>query len=839
MIQPDLSVNERIDRCLELLVAWILSTSVLGLITALAGHFLALQVCLASLLVAGVYAWFTRERGTTSRVTADWRHLALLTLVCLFFRLPAYHYVLGGQDEGVYVNMAHHIARTGGIEVRDTAFEQLDDPSLTATYLRENRDAGYLPGVYALERSGPLLQFQFYHLFPVWMAIFEGLFGATFGVYALTFFSWLSTVFIYRLALAVSGSRMAALITGALLAVNPLHAFFSKFPVTEVPALAFSLAGFTFLAFFRDGRGQASGARWLWLSMASFGCLFVTRISGFMYMPFVLAAAMASAIADRDRYCRRAMFGWCAGVMVLYALSVWYGLRWSGSYSSDIYRLSFERLFSDRWPAGVSIAAAAGLAAWLGTAATTRSEPRQEQMSRYVLTPVRRVVGLVVVVSLLMGLFKIYQLGWTGRFMPDAWLSLRWHLAGSRWVAVEASSLFQLLVYTGPVLLAGVVALTHRQSDPRVEFLRLFAAGFLVYACLLQWTVPYGPYYARYLLSENVPYLLLFTVLVWAGMRAGWQKTATTWLLGVSMFYMAVASAGQLGKNENAGLYGSLKRMLAPVGTSDLVLMITSQPGPPAISQIKTPVLYTFGREVINVSNSSLTDSAYIAALDARFDDVYLLSASPSSPRGFDLVNSERLKVWGFASSFLFPHEFTLAAERRLYLYRLKRSMLPLSQAQSFNTKGAWNAWLASGWSSPETWGTWSLGKHAELSLDPRQLPATAGGIRLHFEANALVSPQHSRQRIDITLNGRSVAQREVALPQSALAFDVVLPESVLREAGKLIIGFDLPDAVSPQAIGMGGDGRMLALGLKSVTAYPSVSPASSQSSPSTILNGK
>jgi hypothetical protein len=812
---------------------------VLGLITALAGHFLALQICLASLLVAGVYAWLTRKRGTTARLAPDWRHLALLTLVCLFFRLPAYHYVLGGQDEGVYVNVAHHLARTGGIEVRDTALEQLDDPSFIGTYLKENRRTAYLPGVYLAGHSGPRLQFQFYHLFPVWMAIFEGLFGPAFGVYALTFFGWLSVVFFYRLALAVSRSPRAALVAGGLLAVNPLHAFFSKFPVTEVPALAFSLIGFTCLALGRNEESRASRSLWLGLSAVAFGCLFVTRISGFMYMPFVLAAAMASAIADSHRHLRRAMFGWCAAVAILYALSVGYGLHWSGLYSRDIYGLSFARVFRGHWHVGVFTSAVIALGAWLTIAAVGREGRARESMQGYLLAPVRHGIGAVAALGLGAGLFKIYQLGWTSHFLQDPWLGKQWHLAGSGWVAVEASSLFQLLVYMGLLPLAGVAILLRRQNDPKVEFLRFFAAGFLVYAASLAWVVTYGPYYARYLLSENVPYLMLLIVLAWAGMAVGWRRTATSWLLGVSLLYMVVASAGQLGKSENAGVYGSLKRILAPVGASDLILMTSLQPGWPAVSQIKTPVLYTFGREVVNVTDSSLNDHAYTAALDARFDDVFLLSTSPFAPQGFELVNSERLKVWSFARSFLFPHELTLNAEKRLYLYRLSRSVLPLSHMQTFSAKGAWNAWLVSGWSTPESWGTWSLGKHAELSLDPRELPATAGGIRLHFEANVLVTAKHSRQRIGITLNGATVAQRDVTFPQSTLGFDVNLPESVLRATGKLIIGLDLPDAASPQAIGIGADGRVLALGLKSVTAFPLDAPAPNPSSPSTIREGK
>lgn len=820
MIQEGRLVGERVDRALELLVVWVVAVSALGLVSALAGRFLALQVCLAGLLVTGVYARCTRKHHVGISAHPDWRHLVLLTLVCLFFRLPAYHYVLGGQDEGVYVNMAHHIARTGAIAVRDTAMDRLDDPVLLQTYIPENHGPAYLPGVYLHSRQDAELSFQFYHLFPVWMAFFEGLFGATAAVYALTFFSWLSIVFMYRLGLAVSGSRVAALVAGGLLALNPLHAFFSKFPVTEVPALAFSLIGFTCLVLFRAGADQVGARRWLWLSAASFGCLFVTRISGFMYVPFVVAAAMVSAVGDIGQARRRGMFFWCLVVLLLYAASVWYGLRWSSHYSRDIYELSFERVFHGHWHAGVAVCAVAGLGAWFAVAALSRSTHRRERIFRRLTTPVRFAIGAVVLFALMAGLWKIYQLGWTSRFLEDG-LGQRWHLAGQGWSSAQATSLFALLVYLGPLLFLGLLTLLLRQKDPQVEFLRLFAAGFFAYVALLQWSVAYGPYYARYLLSEIVPYLLLLVVMAWAAMAtAGWKRIASC-LLGVSAIYMAIASAGQIGKNENQGIYETLKGLLAPVDAGDLVLMTSLSPGWPAAAQIKTPVLYTFGLNSISVSDETLKNHSYISALDARFDDVFLLSTSPFPPPEFAPVDSARLQVWSFDRSFSYPEKFGLSVEKRLYLYRMARSVFPLRHVERFDSKGAWGQWLVSGWSAPEAWGTWSAAKHAEIEIDPRELSGGLQGLRLQFDANVLVSAGHPHQRIAVSLNGTNVANYEASFPNNAITMDVKLPIDALNGARKLVIGFDLPDAVSPRDIGIGNDGRSLALGLKSITAYP------------------
>lgn len=815
-------VGKYVDKALELLTVWILAVSAIALIAALAGHFLVPQVLLLGSTVLAGYAWYTKGTSQDHRNPSDWRHLVLLTLVCLLFRLPAYHYVLGGQDEGLYVNIGHHIAQTEGVKVEDLPLAQMGDSPLAKTYLRENRGVGYVPGVYIFNKTDARLEFQFYHLFPVWMAIFASVFGATSEVYALTLLSWLSVIFIYQLALTVSGSRRAALVAGLFLSLNPLHVFFSKFPVTEVPALAFSLIGFTYLVKYRNFADSGSPRRWLWISAMSFGCLFVTRISGFMYMPFIIALAAASAMMDADRSMRRAMFLWGVAVTGLFALSVWYGLHWSSHYSKDIYRLSFERFLGARWRVGVAGVVTLALAAWFASVWMSRSERLRHRMSRFILAPARYAIGPVVALTILAALFKIYQLGWTDRYIHDLSLGERWHLAHAGWGSVEASSLFALLVYLGLLLPAGMwLLIARRQENPGVEFLRVFVSGFLVYSLLLQWIVFYGPYYARYLVSEVVPYLGLFVILVWSGMRPGKWRASASWLLAISLVYMAYASSAQLGKSENDGLYGSLKQLLAPVDPSDLVLMTPLQPGWPAAAQIKTTVVYTFGRTVVSVTDDSLSDRAYISALDARYDDLFLISTSPAAPEGFEAVDSTLVKIWAYDRSFFYPSHFGVSVEKKLYLYRMTRPPFSLSRVEAFGDKGVWGQLLTSGWNTPESWGTWSQGKRAELVIDARQLPGALHGVRLHFEANVLVTPSHPLQRISISLNGAVVAERRITYPQSTTAFDIDVPPELSSAARKLVIGFDLPDAIKPISIGLGSDSRVLALGLKSMAVYP------------------
>ncbi|TAM93470.1 MAG: hypothetical protein EPN40_13295, partial [Rhodanobacteraceae bacterium] len=111
-----LPYGQAADRLLVWAAIFAIVTSLVGLGTALAGVFHAPQVLLVSLLLTILCAYkigagAARLPGLAPRSM----HLIVLVLVALIFRLPAYHYVLGGQDEGVYVNVAHHISDTGGI----------------------------------------------------------------------------------------------------------------------------------------------------------------------------------------------------------------------------------------------------------------------------------------------------------------------------------------------------------------------------------------------------------------------------------------------------------------------------------------------------------------------------------------------------------------------------------------------------------------------------------------------------------------------------------------------------------------------------------------------------
>lgn len=812
------------DRWFLNVAVFVVVTSIIGLVTTLAGCFHAPQVLLAALLVTGLYAYIVRGRcQSLPSVAPRWRHVLLILLIAMPFRVPAYHYVMGGQDEGLYVNIAHYIQRTGGISVNDGIREALKGTPYVARYDAINHVGNsYVAGVYKDGDAGSRLQFQFYDLFPIWMALFTGIFGSTAGVYALTFLALLSLICFYRLTLLLTNSHRAALIAGGLLALSPLHTFFSKFPVTEIPALCFILLGFLFLAAYCSASQEERRDSWLILSVLAFLCLFMTRISGFMHVPFMIALAWSVLLMDRDAARRARLQFWAASVTIAYFVSVVYGAIWSYHYSHDIYVASFKPIFGRNWKTALGVLTLCAFSVWIGTALWSRKHKLTEQRRLLVSRGVQWLPSVIAYVALCLGLLKIYRLGWTDHYQNKA-AYVAWHLVGAGWYGVTATSMWMLLVYMGPLLvLAFLASMSAPSSDWRIQFLRWVVAGFFAYIVSLQWVIPYSPYYARYLLSAVVPSAMLFTVCVWASLRPGWRRTALSIVIILSLAYGAVLSFAQIGKSENAGARAALAHIAAAVGPSDLILLDYSSRSRLNQSEVKTPLMYTFDRMVATVGTADLTDPQYLTTLAKHYDQLFLLTSSRGAPpEGFDFVTSSRFKVMQYEWNHSFPHNLVVGRDYPLRLFRRSPGLAPLGHPIAFATGGVGVAWLQSGWSQPEAWGTWSIGNYAVMSIDPRNFSKFPSGVKLRLSARVLVSTKHPVQRVSVSVDGKTVGSYVSKYPTGEFSMDIPIVAAVIHPRRPVIIAFSLPDAKSPAAIGINRDGRQLAIGLVRAQLLP------------------
>lgn len=225
--------------------------------------------------------------------------------------------LLGERDEGIYLQHARHLARTGSSTLSTRALGIADTPQIRAI---ENQSAPPLPGLY------PSLEgwtFQFSSALPAWMAWL----GAAGGDGAALRFNAVVGVlnclafFLLLRRLLPAGYKHWALPALAAYALNPVQVWISRNTLSEPLCTWFALSGL--LAVFLPNpnprtKGMLVGAL---VGMAAF-----VRIDGTVYLSAMASAwlvvRLARTPANIDRMLRWAMAGCVA--MNLAALAYYF-----------------------------------------------------------------------------------------------------------------------------------------------------------------------------------------------------------------------------------------------------------------------------------------------------------------------------------------------------------------------------------------------------------------------------------------------------------------------------------------------------------------------------------
>ena len=78
------------------------------------------------------------------------------------------------------------------------------------------------------------------------------------------------------------------------------------------------------------------------------------------------------------------------------------------------------------------------------------------------------------------------------------------------------------------------------------------------------------------------------------------------------------------------------------------------------------------------------------------------------------------------------------------------------------------------------------------------------------------VTEQHPEQHVTVHAGSLSMVDRIYRFGQAANPLTVKLPAEAFQADGTIDVTFDLPNAMSPQAMGLGADPRPIAVGLTS-----------------------
>lgn len=633
--------NKQNATLLDGLVVFILSTSVISITSLVLNIFkVHTSIILSAIFTLSIF-WISNSTWNIKiniKKNTHFLPILMLLLIGLLFRSEPYHYIAGGQDEGVYVNMSQYYDKYGKIFITDELRKDLpaelkisyDSANLKTdktknSWVEEGQKEGsYLPGVYVKDQQNSEYVFQFYQLHPLWMSIFGKVFGDENRVYSLVFFSLLSLVAFYLLAFEFTKRKALAFGAGALLAINPLHAFFSKFPVTEIVALSFTALSFYYLLkYYNLARDKLYFPIYLVLSSLLMSGMFFTRISGFMYIPFFYLILIAVHIYIDDKSLKRQLKQYVYSVFLLYAVSVWYGLIFSYPYSSDIYRLSFSKVFGDDWQDGLLLLLTMSVLFHGALLHLCRTAYR-DKLKTY-LAHLRGVIPYLFLIILALGLFKVYQLGFTEKYIDHPWYGLHWKAVNSGPSALSYWGAFVTFEYLSPfifIVFGYILFSQTRTNNAEKTMLILFVLLFFTHISLLQWFIPYQYYYARYLLSEALPFILLFTV-IGLGSIAKFNKTAYL-LIGLSAIYMLFFTTMQFKGKEMQGFHTSLTELRKHIGKGDIILLdkrILHTAG-----EIKTSLKFYYDYNVLTVENKD--KDKFIYYFCGKNKDVYLFNSN-------------------------------------------------------------------------------------------------------------------------------------------------------------------------------------------------------------------
>ncbi len=132
-------------------------------------------------------------------------------------------------------------------------------------------------------------------------------------------------------------------------------------------------------------------------------------------------------------------------------------------------------------------------------------------------------------------------------------------------------------------------------------------------------------------------------------------------------------------------------------------------------------------------------------------------------------------------------------------------SETPTGWTIRFSAGSGAEIYRVSGWSGAEPEFTWTQGTSAKLKLP---IPDHDAALMLRMKLGGLIHPPDlPMQNVAVYANGEKIADWQVS---DAADFTAPIPLELTRNAEELNLELRVPDAASPQSLGMSYDGRLL-----------------------------
>jgi hypothetical protein len=571
------------DDLLERLFAAVLC-AVFG--TGLSALILAEVGMLRPLTLAGVLSvlalvFWRLPKAAGAPATASSSHivafLATATLAAATV-WPASEDLLGGRDPGVYANEASWLAREGSLRVRVRSLTEVEErarPGFHSRYV-------FIPGFHIRNAETGELIPQFFHLFPVYMALGFWLGGIQGAFFVAPFLGALAELSFFLYVRRVIGTGSALVATG-LLAINLAQMWVVRNPYSEG---ATQLGVFTVLLCLARGH-ESAGIRWNVLGALAVGTCLLLRIDSALLMTALIPAVIVlrASLRSHDPWASRLF------IPATTALGAWALVH--GWVFSRPYTRGLMAHVGPIWLTNVVLLAV--------LAAGGAARERTRRLLGYLHAHGRIVwiaVAGVMCVAFVFGMWVRPHLepfdllrDRPGRtYDEETMIRLAWY--------VSTQGMVTAFVGTAVILRNWLV----RRHDEWVPFLFVFI-GFSVAYFYSQRVFPDHPWAMRRFLPVIVPgiYVAIGAALVWLWrLRPPWWflgRTAAVCLLASLAFHQAAMARPFLAHREYRGVVAQLREFASHVPPSSL-LLFTSRG---TEQRVTLPLTMVWEREVLPV----------------------------------------------------------------------------------------------------------------------------------------------------------------------------------------------------------------------------------------------
>ena len=166
---------------------------------------------------------------------------ALYACLGLALFTPPYEYALGNWDPGTYIVTGARLARTGSIAYRDPLLASLPPAERALFYFTHLIPQRYEGGMAIGDHEGAVVSPHFYHLYTVWIAVFNALGGLRLSLWANPLLGLLSLAAFALAAREIAGGRTASL-ASLFLAASAAQIWCVRFPSAEIAGNDYNIA---------------------------------------------------------------------------------------------------------------------------------------------------------------------------------------------------------------------------------------------------------------------------------------------------------------------------------------------------------------------------------------------------------------------------------------------------------------------------------------------------------------------------------------------------------------------------------------------------------------------